>query len=963
MKRHRRGATTGRNLMILAGLGLLLCAGPALGKGPQYLHQDVTISGEEVYSFQLDGKPVTVFLGSFRLSAGKLQITGRDAVAWISGAGKGTNRRHDITLYVEGNKAKVVEPDGTTIQDRQILITLHIQGRLDARGNFQNRDLKKFPLVIRARAAKKLGEAPPPSDTKPTTREATEGPEATPERAVEAKAVRDLPQTGPAEPVSFHFEKFSSQEVGENKRITVARGNVYVSQGNPDSRLFLELRADSAVIFSEVREDWSEDSRVPYLPKAQGLQTGKGEHRVTGVYLEGDVVISRGERSLRTNKAFYDLVDHRAIATNTVFRTIQEQRKVPVYVRAKQFRALSSREMLFKDAKITTSDFHTPSYHIGVEEARLKDETIYDPITREQLSQRRWGMDVKNATLNVNNVPFLWWPRLTGDLQQEHTPLRRVRLGQDGDFGYGVETEWHFFRLLGLEKPAGLKSRYTLAWYERGLMSGLRFKYARQDDMGNQYTGYAHFYGVYDSEQEDDFGDERDNIPAPELRGRAMVRHKYFFRKDWQLQFELSYLCDRNFLEEFFPGEFYAGKEQETLLYVKRQEDNWALEGLMKFRLNDFLTQTEALPEVRYHLIGESLWQDRLTFFSENRLGLVRYKPDHALAADDSRIFTRADTRNEVDWPLKLGPIGENGPTINMVPYAVGRQTFWGDTPGAGSECRSYGQVGLRANTSIWRVYDTDSRLWDLNGLKHVLTPEVNAFASDTNVHPDTLYPLSTNVENSIRRTNGVSFGLLQRLVTYRGPAGSRHRVDWMRLNVVASFFDNGRDPLPSDGRWFFSRPEYSLARNHVNADYLWNISDSAALLADANYDIDDDNFGTASAALSIARDPRLRYYIGARYLRDLDSGVGTFGLKYDISKKYSLGFFQQYDFDYQSGDNLATKITLTRKFERLYASFSVVYDDREGDVGVFLNIWPEGIPEARFETGGISVLKGSNLN
>ena len=57
----------------------------------------------------------------------------------------------------------------------------------------------------------------------------------------------------PALPVEFRADRISSREEGEGKdrrRVTVAHGNVYVAQGNPDSEMFLEMRAGSAVVFS-----------------------------------------------------------------------------------------------------------------------------------------------------------------------------------------------------------------------------------------------------------------------------------------------------------------------------------------------------------------------------------------------------------------------------------------------------------------------------------------------------------------------------------------------------------------------------------------------------------------------------------------------------------------------------------------------------------------------------------------
>ena len=77
---------------------------------------------------------------------------------------------------------------------------------------------------------------------------------------------------------------------------------------------------------------------------------------------------------------------------------------------------------------------------------------------------------------------------------------------------------------------------------------------------------------------------------------------------------ELSYLSDRGFLEEFFESEFDNGKEQETLLHLKKQRANWAFTALAQTRLMDFTTATERLPDLGFFVVGQPLWGQMLTY-------------------------------------------------------------------------------------------------------------------------------------------------------------------------------------------------------------------------------------------------------------------------------------------------------------------------------------------------------------
>jgi len=931
-------------LVSLAGAQLCLCQ-------EAIEHNDVKIRGKEIVTFTDGREPVLIVVGDFQLTLGKRTITGRDAVVWVNPIEGDQAARNRITVYVEGN-ARDVAADGKVTSDSVMLISILQQGKLGTvADHLSERQIKDFPLYQRAVAARQRTS----SAKEPQTGQDTDAgaPSTQPASTSRPSETTTQPIAPVIMPIQFSADRFTSRMVG-NKRITVARGHVYVAQGSSDSADFLELRGQAAVIFSE-KLDQPKLTRSPISPKL-----GKPEEEtITGVYLEGDVIMARGERSMQAQRAYYDFVADRGYIPDGVLRTVQEQRNIPIYIRADEIRTLSAREMYFRNAKVTSSDFRSPSYHIGAKEAYLMDTTPYDEEGKA-LGPQAWQARMKHTTFNVRSVPLVYTPFWKGDLEQGHSALRTASIGSHGDFGLGVETEWHLFRLLGLSRPKGVRAYYELNWYEEGLLTGIKFHYARQNEM-RRYTGYGRIFGLFAGDDDDDFGDQREDIPAPDTRGRVLWRHKEYLPSDWEAQFEVSYMCDRNFLERYWPTEFYAGKEQETLIYAKKQRDNWAFTALAKYRINDFLTQDEASPDLGFYLTGEPLWGDRLTLFSESHAGLRRFRPDNDTALESSHVMARLDTREEVDFPIRIGP-------AQVVPYAVGRLSYWSDEPTGGENFRPYGQVGAKALTQLWRVYpQVVSRLWDLAGLRHIITPQLAVFFSDAGgVSPNELFALDPDIEEHLRRVNGFSAGVYQRLQTKRGPAGEQHLVDWMRLDVVASFFDNGADLSPADGKFYLYRPEYSLGRNHVNADYSWYLSDTTTFLADLNWDTDDGRIERAAAGLSIVRSPRLAYYAGMRIIRDMDSAIGTFGAKYRINRKYTISFFEQYDFDFRGRRNLATNVSIVRKLERWYAAVTFTFDQSdEGDTfGLMLSLWPEGVPEVRIGGGTRSaLLKKSDMN
>ena len=963
----------------------LALASPALAADMTYIQEDAEMSGQTMHVFADAGEQVTVVLGGFRLEVGKRVVTAREAVLWIKEYKFGAGVRRDVIMYLRG-RARIVEPDGASTGDQSMLVTLHQQGRLAASGvgggriNLSRQSLVGDPLYLEALTVRQKSSVRRPGETNvalPPILSAT-APASTPTPRPTAPATQPRKPVKPKLPqeVTFRFEKMTVQELEPGRHAIVAQGGVYLGQGDVKSDLYLELRSQSAVVFTEPIPPDAAKRPLPYAPPPLVMSgtSAKDKENIAGVYLEGNVVITRGERTMDAKAAYYDFVHQQAYVVEPIFRTVQDQRNIPVYIRADEARVLSASETWFKNARITTSDFHTPEYHMGASEVTLKDATEYDELGKP-VSEKKYHATIKDETFNLYNVPVMYWPYSEADLAEDTIPLRSFGLGTSGDMGFGVQTSWDAFRLLGMVKPDGTRANFDFDAYEKGVITGVDAKYARHEG-DRQYSGYDKFYGVFDSSKKDTLGTDVKNVPAPQNRGWVLMRHKELLPQDVELQFELSYISDRNFLERYFPSEYFSGKEQETLVYAKKQQDNWAATALLQTRINNFQTETGSYPDLAFFLIGESLLGDRLTYFNESRAGLKVWRPDDDSDLKASPLTGRADTRNELDWPLKAGP-------IKVVPYVVARGTAWSASPddptdagsdgsGNGGVGRPYGQAGLKTQTHIWRVYDdVDNRLFDIHQLKHEITPQVAGFVSgDGGVTPATaspstdLYPMDPGIEQHLGQINAASLALYQRLVTKRGPPGNQFNVDWMRLDVVATVVNNHDVPVgPADGRSFFSRPEYSIPRDSINGDYTWNISDATAFLADANYDTESAGFGRADAGFAVTRDPRLRYYFGWRYIRDLDSSAGTFGTNYQINKKYSISLFEQYDFLYDSGRNLATSVSIIRKFPRWYGAFTLSYDERNNEVVGFISVWPEGIPEARLTGERLNLLGPSSNN
>ncbi len=965
-----------------------------------YLQEDVIISGKAMNTFTApDGRLVNIVLGDFCLMMGDREIRGQDAVIWIDQRQVGADTLRDMEVYVEGSpheKARVTE-SSTSTSDRKLFLTFHQQGLLRAKIlNYSSEPADELPLFQRAVDYRLAATAPAPSEEEEGVvllpsgeeEEATSQPGASTSQPSTRRraATRPRVRPRPVMPVNFIPGQVTTlQRIPDPRNpsrrllVVLTKGNFFVSQGNPSGDLYLSLQAENAVLYAAPegtsKPAASGPSSGPTSQPAPGGVPGMPGDFV-GAYLQGDVIMQQGDRTIRADALYYDFQTGRALIIKPVFREVQADRLIPVYVRAEEARQMAAKqvqgqpvprgyEWTFKNAQITTSDFYTPAFSVNAEKGSMTDTTPRDE-KGNPLGTQTWHSKLQNATFDIGGVPVFWWPFMEGDAEQGYTTLRRAMIGKTPNFGWGLETNWYLFRMLGLPEPKGVDSDLTMDFYQKGVLLGPKIVYDRE-----RYSGEFRGYGVFQKSREYQVGTDETFLTEP-TTGWLEWRHKQFLDEGLEAQVEVGWLGDKHFLQEFFPADYWTDKEQETLLYIKKQKDNWAITGLAEVRVNDFMTQSESLPDVAGYLIGQSLWDGAATMNAEARAGMMRYKPGdddqynsvygfaENLPDQASPLTARVDTREELDVPVAIGP-------VKVMPALVGRATYWSSSPNSGGGLvRPWGQGELDILTHLWKVYPTaDSRLFDVHGIRHVITPYAGLFWAGSNTNPTDVYPFDPGIEQYVRELGGGTVGVRQVWQTKRGPLDDRQPTDWLRWDISGVFFNNPQQNSrpPADGRYFFYMPEYSINRNAINSEVQWNMSDATMMLGDFNYDTESNRFGRADIGLAVQRDPRLRYYIGTRYIDALNSAVGTFGTNYALTKKYEVSFFEQYDFKLNGGINNVTSLSLIRKFPRLFTAVTFVVDKAEGSYGVVFSIWPEGVPELKLGGNRLSMLQASGKN
>lgn len=921
--------------------------------------QDVEMSGRYARQWrQEDGTLVVVYTGAFKLSMGARTLSAHNAVVWIyPKRSEPENRRYyELVVYLSED-AEVREAAGTVTEDRRLLV----------------RNLRTFGRIVKYQDAHSTA---PAEDTElyrfaEQDRRRIEA-EQESGLAVQVSRPPDLAPKKPQRRIRFRIERTEPAQTPDGETVQVATGGVYFSAtGNADAGV-LEISAQNAVIFLEPRGAAkflagaagegaagegaasrpasqpttepaggadSRKSAPPEQPQEKGAAGLPKDLPIRAVYLEGDVILTLGERVVRASRLYYDFERDRALILDAVFHTPVPGRNVPLYVRADEIRQLSAREFSADNARVTTSEFYTPHYFVGAEKVYIRDLT---PRGNDggALTAVRGEAELHNATLNVENIPILWWPYAKGALDTSETTLRGFRTGWSDDFGAEVETSWYLFNLLGITPPPGFDATLKLDYFSaRGPAIGVNGKYEQQD-----YYGYTKNYFIHD-DGEDHLGPVQDNTPSTDERGRTLWRHRSFLPNDWELTLEVAYASDPGFLEEYEKSEWFEDKQQETVFYLKRAKEIDAITLLANWRLLDFTTQTEHLPDLTYRRIGDMLGP--FVFYNEERVGGVRYRPDDRHFLDNRRytntgetdVTFRTDVREEAELPLKMTG-------LNIVPFGSIRGTYWDGQPlESGGLWRGLGLYGVRGSMYLSRVYDgVKSELFDVNRIRHIIQPDFAVWGASSNTRSENITPFDEGVE-LIDAIYGGMVGLRNTWQTKRGTGDKQKTVDLLAINLEAGFF-GGDTPDNADSNGYADpiRPESSRPRNYFAGEALYRLSDTTTLQYDFNLDLNDLSYDRNDLSVAIERSPRLAYVLGYRHAGDINLDLVGGGFNYRFNEKHTLAFRTWIDTD--RGELGELTVSYVRKLPRWYFALTFEMDQVFDDLSVSVSLWPEGIPE-----------------
>ncbi|HLJ92999.1 MAG TPA: hypothetical protein VKU02_07390 [Gemmataceae bacterium] len=781
--------------------------------------------------------------------------------------------------------------------------------------------------------------------------------------------------------------------LANGEHASAVTGGVILVIRNPNNTPLVDIEADRLVYWTRNNPE----QLFSNMRTAQGQTSRDLEFYLAG-NVEIRQQDKQGTRTLRADEVYYDVSRNIAVAMQAELEFKQPNVPDPVHMRAQELIQLSPTLFKGLRVDVYSSRLPSdPGLKVGVSEGMLEDKQIPKrSIFGIQVINRQTGQPEteeerlftgRNAVIRFDDVPFFYFPYVRGDANDPLGPLSSIGINYNAILGFQVYTTFNAYNLFGIDPYPGTRWKLYLDYLSlRGPGLGSTFEYSEPDffDIPAKVSGLVKAYGIYDTHIDQLGGPNRFGLPRgsedehPDARGRFLWRQNIQdLPYGFSVQSQVSVLSDKNYLEQYFKSEFDNEINQETFLYVKQQQDSWAWTLLTEPRIRNWVTETEWLPRADGYLIGQS-FLDLFNYNAHASVGYAQLQPSQRpppVELTDQRDNTgRFDLMQELSAPFSLGP-------FRLVPYGVLDLTQYTEDLTGSERGRFYVGGGLRSSIPFTRLYpDVQSDLFNLNGLNHKIVlasnyyiahsdtpftrlpqldrlnddatdqslrdikpreaefnPAHGTFITTSPIFDPQIYAIRRLLDNRVDTLDTIEVfqgEIDQRLQTKRGYPGQQHIVDWMTLDLSASFFPHaGRDNFGQN----FGFLEYR---------WTWNIGDQTQLYSSGLADpATHDGTRFFSMGASFYRSDRTTVTLEYREIDPLESQAVNTSLTYVFSPKYAMTAVVAYDFGTGSQFN---QVTLTRIGTDLQVSAGFYYDSVFKNFGVNFEILPAILPPSK---------------
>lgn len=620
------------------------------------------------------------------------------------------------------------------------------------------------------------------------------------------------------------------------------------------------------------------------------LIKGKSDSMFEELFSKGHVLYNTKDTSMRCSDLYINIKQDKSIATNPNIRSFSKSLNLPIMIRAKEMKKTGPGTTEFFDAELSTCELASPHYTCTFSKVTLEstDTSKKDPFLNLHGDWKLTGYDFR---LTILGLPVFYFPVLTFSSDQDFL-LRGLKLGKSERFGYYQETLWGIDikrgtinSLLGKPPTPDDRKDWGTLKFEidhrqiRGWAGGIDLEYR---DKG--YHGYIDTYFLRDKGPNDSLDFEQKFIPLEDSnRNRFKFFHSGQINDQTRLELETSRLSDRNLLEEFFPKEFFEGKEQETAAFLRATNKNMGFYVYERHRVNDFQTQNEYLPRVKMHIFSDPVLPN-IFLTSSLDAGIIKRRFDDALNLDPIKS-ARVDFINELSGEYQFGD-------VSFVPFTIGRVTHYDKDLEDNSRNRVVLTAGAKTNINF---------LANFGDLRHNINFDTRYVQSfNTDVHPTELNSFD-EIEN-VDDFEELSFRLRNTL-RYKD-------LEFFNLSLAMEYYPNDKRDTTFLNPNSFGYPFYYITNFLIPGETFKKRSISnlisgltirpinfLGITSVSEYNTIEKKLDTAQNGLNVSLGSLGWTSISHYYLRN-GTDAYALGVNLFFSDRWNVSFQTQYDFN-----------------------------------------------------------------
>jgi LPS-assembly protein len=417
-------------------------------------------------------------------------------------------------------------------------------------------------------------------------------------------------------------------------------------------------------------------------------------------------------------------------------------------------------------------------------------------------------LEARHAFWYFGSVPVLYLPYFKRTFEDRGLSLSA---GYATELGAFVKSSYRY------SVGGGIESEPHLDYYtRRGLGLGEELEW----DIGGRHSGDLFAYYIHDS-----YPDEGEEEDIDNNRYRLSVRHRTGLGQRDYMMGQVQYWSDEDILEDFFESEYQESAQPENYLWYSYRGNGYLGSLIARFRLNDFYTHVNRLPEASFDLFETRIGDSSFYFESRNSGGYLEKVWEEGLD-NDEYSSVRFDSAN------KLSAVHKAFGFLNLVPRAAYRGTYYSETlePGAagpgssvtsavsksaGARLRSVAEFGQKVSFKAFKPLGDGE-------MRHVAEPYADyTFRSDPTVDPEELYQFDNT--DTLDKEHSLRIGMRNKIQTRQG----NRPFDILDINGYTIYrFERGEDEPAARYVWFDAELRPS-DRSVVEFDGRWDLEES----------------------------------------------------------------------------------------------------------------------------------------